>query len=410
MQSMHGGGSIGGAAIAVRHCSWCAVIVVSCNRRRSRRRGDGNETIVEHLRRSPGAVVRRDADADASRLGMRQQRPGHVPPVVGVGHVPLHGLPEAILPARPLAPAEPLELLVVEEVPLVVEGPVVDELDGLLRAQAEEAADVPGHVHHRALLLGADVVDVAHLAAVEDDLERLGHVVAVEVAADVGAVAVDGQALAPHGQQHELGDELLRELVGPVHVVPARGDDGEAVAPAVRHHQHLGPGLGGRVRVGGQQLRRLVVAHHGVAVSLAVHLVGADVDEAADLGGGAAGLEEDVGAVDVVLGELQGVAEGVVHVGLRREVHHGVDALGGQDEADEVGAGDVALDELEVVAAGAHDGEEVLEVGAVVKLVQHHHLVLRVPVHDADRHVGRDEPRGARDQDPLGLVRCCRRH
>ena len=53
-------------------------------------------------------------------------------------------------------------------------------------------------------------------------------------------------------------------------------------------------------------------------------------------------------AVDVVLGELEAVAEGVVDVGLSGEVHDGVDVLGDEKVADEVVAGDVALDELEV--------------------------------------------------------------
>ena len=45
-----------------------------------------------------------------------------------------------------------------------------------------------------------------------------------------------------------------------------------------------------------------------------------------------------MGADDVVLGELQGVAEGVVDEGLRGEVHDGVDALAEEEVEDEVTA------------------------------------------------------------------------
>lgn len=57
-------------------------------------------------------------------------------------------------------------------------------------------------------------------------------------------------------------------------------------------------------------------------------------------------LEEDVRAVDVVLGELEGVPEGVVHVGLRREVQDRVDLLFPQDVRDHVRRADVPLHEL----------------------------------------------------------------
>jgi hypothetical protein len=113
-----------------------------------------------------------------------------------------------------------------------------------------------------------------------------------------------------------------------------------------------------------------VVPHGGVSVRLAVDLVGADVDEAADgaRAGAVAGLEEDVCADVVVLGELEGVAEGVVDVGLRGEVHDGVDALAEEEVEDEVGGGDVAADEAEI--GGGEGGGEVVEAGAVVELVE----------------------------------------
>lgn len=57
-------------------------------------------------------------------------------------------------------------------------------------------------------------------------------------------------------------------------------------------------------------------------------------------------LQQDVGAVDVVLGELEGVSEGVVHVRLRCEVQDGVDLFLPQDVRYHVRRADVSLDEL----------------------------------------------------------------
>ena len=83
-----------------------------------------------------------------------------------------------------------------------------------------------------------------------------------------------------------------------------------------------------------------------------------------------------MGPVDIVLGELKAVTEGVINMGLSCEVHDGVDVLGDEKVVDEVGAGDVALDELEV--GGGFGRVEVLEVGAVVELVEDHDLVVGV--------------------------------
>jgi hypothetical protein len=97
---------------------------------------------------------------------------------------------------------------------------------------------------------------LAHDAFVEDALERLGDVLVVEVAVDVGTVAVDGEGF------------VLEELGG------------------------------------------FVVADDGLGFGLAVDFVGGDVDEVLDLVvGHFTSLQEDVGAVDVVLGELERVAE-----------------------------------------------------------------------------------------------------
>lgn len=57
-------------------------------------------------------------------------------------------------------------------------------------------------------------------------------------------------------------------------------------------------------------------------------------------------------AVDVVLRELERVAEGVIHVRLRREVQDGVDFLLPQDVRDHVRRANVALHELRV---GRHE-------------------------------------------------------
>lgn len=118
---------------------------------------------------------------------------------------------------------------------------------------------------------------------------------------------------------------------------------------------------------------------HGLGfegLALSVHFVGGDVDESFHAAVGLGRLEEDVRPEDVALGEVEGVAEAVVDVGLGGKVHDGVDLLFGHDVGDEVGGGDVALDEFEVFEAG--DVVEVGEAGAVVEFVVDDHFVVGV--------------------------------
>lgn len=70
----------------------------------------------------------------------------------------------------------------------------------------------------------------------------------------------------------DLGDKLLRELVGPVHVVAAGDDAGQLVRGHVCLHHHLCARLGGGVGVGGLQGSRLVEAHLCTHAGLTVHL------------------------------------------------------------------------------------------------------------------------------------------
>lgn len=51
---------------------------------------------------------------------------------------------------------------------------------------------------------------------------------------------------------------------------------------------------------------------------------------------------------DVVLCELERIPERVIHVGLRRKVHDGINLFSLDHEVDQIGAADVALHELVV--------------------------------------------------------------
>ena len=62
--------------------------------------------------------------------------------------------------------------------PLIIEGSIPDMLN-LVSRQLKDLGNVGCHVIHGALPLGADVVDLPHLAAVQDHVEGLGNILHV---------------------------------------------------------------------------------------------------------------------------------------------------------------------------------------------------------------------------------------
>lgn len=88
---------------------------------------------------------------------------------------------------------------------------------------------------------------------------------------------------------------------------------------------------------------------HGLLVQslLPVDLISADMDEPLDACH-LSGLKEHMCAHDVVLGELEGVSEGIVDVGLCSKVHDGVDFLCLQDVIDKIGTANITANKLVV--------------------------------------------------------------
>lgn len=167
--------------------------------------------------------------------------------------------------------------------------------------------------------------------------------------------------------------------MGAVDVVAADDDSGHLEALDVRVDKHLSGGLAGGVGVGGGQdagLQQVII----VILDLTVHLVGGDVDEALDanlLGA----LEQNVGAVDVGVGEAVGVAKAQIDVRLGGKVEDSVNVVTLQAVDNLRGVGDVALVEGEV--ALVVQGTGVVQRRAVVKLVKGDNVV-RVGVGDGE--------------------------
>ena len=189
-------------------------------------------------------------------------------------------------------------------------------------------------------------------------------------------------------------DELLHVLVGAV-VVGAVGDRGaQAVGSGPGAHEHVGAGLGARVRRG-RVVRRLLGELGGVVErQVAVDLVGGDVVVADAVL--PHGLQQAEGALHVGAQERLRVGDGVVVVGLGGVVDDRVVAR--DQPVQQPGVADVAHDELHAV--GRQTGD-VLGVAGVGQLVQYGHVHAGVVVDHVVHEVAADEAAAARDDDVL---------
>lgn len=192
-------------------------------------------------------------------------------------------------------------------------------------------------------------------------------------------------------------------LVGAV-VVGAVGNRGaKPVGAGPGAHEHVGAGLGARVRAA-RAVRRLLGELGGVVErKVAVDLVGGDVVVADAVF--ADGLQQAEGALDVGAQEGLRIGDGVVVVALCGVVHDGV--VAGDQLVQQPGVADVADDELHAVGGQARD---VLGVAGVGQLVQDGHVDVRVVVHDVVHEVAADEAAAARDNDVLNHGICIIQH
>ena len=288
-----------------------------------------------------------------------------------------------------------LELGAVDGVAAVVAGAVGDPVEVLgvaphgLQDHAEHGDVVP-------LAVGADEVGLPHAALGEDVPDRRGMVLGVDPVSHVLAAAVELGAHAVDYVRDLPGDELLHVLVGAV-VVGAVGDRGaQAVGAGPGAHEHVGAGLGARVRAARVVRRLLGELGRVVERQVAVDLVGGDVVVADSVL--ADGLQQAEGALHVRAKERLGVRDGVVVVALGGVVHDRVVAR--DDAVQQPGVADVAHDELHAV--GRQPGD-VLGVAGVGQLVQDGHVDVGMVVHDVVHEVAADEAAAARDDDVFRL-------
>ena len=288
--------------------------------------------------------------------------------------VPIEGDSKTILPGHLLLPAKFVQTSRVDVVAQVIECSIFDERHQLIFSifEASQLDQGSGHFNVRLLVGAANVVDQSNFSLEKNDLERSRNVFHVQKVAGVLASTVQCDGTTAKQLIDELRDQLLRVLMRAVHVVSAGDDNGHAKGAVIRLRQELGTGFRRCIRVGGlknlkvqtnvrtrfpAELQRkeengyvtyLFLVHRLlISTLLSVDFVGGNVNESLD-SGSLRRLQQNVSSHDVVLGELERISERVVNMGLRREVHDGVDLFRLQNEIDQVGAANVSLHKLVV--------------------------------------------------------------
>ena len=297
-------------------------------------------------------------------------------PPVTVLEVPLDRLLDAVLEFRLRLPAElRVDFRRVDGVAAVVAlavGDVLDEVFGL----AELLEDGLDDVDVGALIVAADVVDLADAALLQDQVDGMAVILDVEPVADVLAVAVDRQLLVGQRVDDHQRDELLREVVRAVVVRAARDRRRDLVGAMVGHDEQVSTGLRSRIRARRLEVRLFREEEiRAVERQVAVDLVRRDLMVAVNAVL-AAGVEQHARADDVRLQEDLRILDGAVDMRLRRKVDDDVRLLLLEDAVDRTAVCDVRTDELEVLLL--HRRLERLEVARIRQLVDADDAVTRM--------------------------------
>ena len=245
--------------------------------------------------------------------------------------------------------------------------------------------------------IGPNQVRLPHAALGKDAPDGPRVVIDVNPIANIVSFAIKLRANAIDEVRNLARNELLHMLVGAV-VIGAAGNGGfEAEGSYPGAHEHVGGCLGGAVGGAGAVRGLLGEAHRVVERQVAVDLVGGDVMVAHAVF--PARLDEGVRATHVGLQEGGRIGDGVVVVGLRRIVDHGVRPR--HQAVDQDLVADVTHDELHAVGGQARD---VLRVAGVGELVKHGHLHPGVLARHMVDKVGPDKAAPASDDDAPRLA------
>ena len=236
--------------------------------------------------------------------------------------------------------------------------------------------------------VAAEIVDGTRFAFEERGDDSGAMIFDVDPVADVHAVAVDGQRVVPHGVDDHEWDQFFGELIRPVVVRAAGHDDFLAERFVTSEREQVGPGFAGGIRRAGFE-RRLLGELPGFA-QRPVDFVGGDLDETLDAVAPGA-IEQDAGADDVRVNEIQRVVDAAVDVRFGGEIYDGVKRVLGHERVHLVGIGDIGFEKFVALAMFLRDSVQVREISGVSEDIDIAHRSRLVMLQNIPNKVAPDE-------------------
>lgn len=297
-------------------------------------------------------------------------------PPVAVLKIPLNRLLDAVFELRLRLPAEfRVDFRRVDRVAAVVALAVRHVLDEVL-ALAEFLQDRLDDIDVRALIVAADVVDLADAALLQNEVDGMAVVLDIEPVADILAVAVNRQLLVRKRVDDHQRDELFRKMVRTVVVRAARNRRRQLVRAVVSHDQEVRAGLRSRIRARRLEVRLLREEQiRTVERQIAINLIGRNLMIAVDAVL-AAGIEQHARADDIRLQENLRILNRAVDMRLRREIDDDIRLLLLKNAVNRLAVRDIRTDELEVLLL--HRALKRLEIARIRQLVDADNAVRRM--------------------------------
>ncbi len=279
--------------------------------------------------------------------------------------VPAHGEFDAFFELERGLPTELVfELSGVDGVAKVMAGAVCDVGDeviacalGVAQETVYGANEHFNDVNVFPLVKAADVVGVANVTVMENDIDGAGVVHHIKPISHVFSLTVNGEGFAVPNVVDEEGDQFLRELVGAVVIGAVGNEGGHAVSVMISAHKVVACGFGGTiraVRVVGCGFQKEFAAVGGgsfgrIEFERAVDFIRRDVVEAFALPLSVpiltGGLQQAQRAHDVGAGKGKGVFNGAVHMAFCGKVDDAVYIELLHDGAHAHVVADICLDE-----------------------------------------------------------------
>uniref|UniRef100_A0A0A9B6L8 Uncharacterized protein n=1 Tax=Arundo donax TaxID=35708 RepID=A0A0A9B6L8_ARUDO len=81
---------------------------------------------------------------------------------------------------------------------------------------------------------------MSNLSFVKNNLKSFSNILTIQIAPDIRTISMNWKRKTSHGQKNKFGNEFLRKLIWPIHIVASGGNNRKTIRPSISHHKHFG--------------------------------------------------------------------------------------------------------------------------------------------------------------------------